>query len=180
MDTFEVVDFFYFKLENYPEGRCLCGVGEYNHVLNEKPIPGYVYYDINKGAFIIRSLGQGTKMAIKVKNQESLKQVKLVKTNGGLSIDGVPYRLSRSGATNSHSSIEQQEPRSECKPLMEKLNMIRYELTPRFAMIKNVIKGCDNMFVSVSDLKLALKSIKSTEKKLKELEVRIQNITIMQ
>lgn len=179
IDTFEVVDFFYFKLENYSEGRCLCSVGEYNHVLNEKPIPGYIYYDISKRAFIVRSLGQGAKMAINVKNQKSLKQVKLVKTNGGLSIDGVPYRLSRSGANKNDTSVEQQT-KSESKPMESKLNMIRYELSPRLALIKTTIEGGDNLFVSVSDLKLALKAIKSTEKRLKELEVRIQNIIMMQ
>lgn len=174
----EIVDYFYFKLANYPKGNCLLPTNEYKHVFGEKSIPGYIYFDNTKKSYIIRSLGKEDKTSFRLKEDKNIARVLIAKISGGITINRVPYLFSRLSAQDQQAQ-EELFPMAETSILNRLQSELQKEIWPQVECLSQSLKENWNLFNSNKDKALVYNMRNILERRIKELEVKIQNTAMI-
>lgn len=177
-NNFEEYDYFYYLVENYPDGDTYFSKWDYSSLTNN-PRDGIIYYESRRKRNIIHALIPDRPLDPTVaKRGSKLKKVKLRKHPDGVIIDGVPYLFRTKN--KQHSDIQ--------VPL-EKLPMSRRVPAVRVLfkscvgdwerMIADNFTDCNNLFLSDVDLALANRMIKDVKDLIKTIEVKLDNVAMM-
>ena len=87
-------DFFYYLVENYPEGETYFSKWDYA-TLEASPTQGIRYYDTKRKKNIVHVMIKGAPFENKLPNAGKLTKVSLQKCEGGIIIDSIPYTFRR-------------------------------------------------------------------------------------
>ncbi len=174
---FAEYDYFYYLVENYPDGDTFFSKWDYTSLTNQ-PRDGVKYYDTKRNKIIIHYLVPGHPFDAKSQNATSLTKVKIKRCQNGAIIDGTPYAFRRKGTNPVNSS--------DTTPTLP--------VYQRIAMIQELFKTCvsdweqivaanfnngDNIFLSAAELALVNKMIKEVGELIKTTEVKLNNVVMM-
>lgn len=170
--SFVEYNYFYYKIENYPEGECYFSKWDYSNLGSAKPSEGIQYFDTARKALVVHVLLPGRPFDNKPRNGERLKKIHIQKCCGGLYVNGVPYAFVRkAGAPSSASGtitmervVTVQQQYRECVEQWHTLSA-----TP----------WAENIFLSASDIKLFNEKLKEADDLIKETDVKIKNMTML-
>lgn len=90
-EQFTLVNYFYYSIRNFPQGKCLFYKADYNHVKEDNASDGILYRDDQKKAWIVHAIYTGAPFDYKVRNAQNVRKIKLQKCSGGIIIDKTPY-----------------------------------------------------------------------------------------
>lgn len=176
-NDFKEYDYFYYLVENYPEGETYFSKWDYS-VLSNKPRDGVRYYDSKRNKFIVHALVAGRPFDAKSQNAQKITKVQIQKCSNGAIIDGTPYAFRRKKTISGVSTISKQE-----LPIYQKVASIQdlfksyieeWEQTISIFLAEN-----NNIFLSSMDLGLVNKMIKDISEQIKTTEVKLNNIVLM-
>ena len=170
--SFSVSSYFYYTILNYPKGRCLFYVADYEYVAEYETgnsTNGIIYPDKDKNAWIVRALYTGAPFAYKTRANANVKKVTLKKCSGGIIIDGIPYGFEkiRGGGTSLFDSYE--------NAATIALNTLATTVQPQMQKLKELFSGTANIFLSDDDLKITKKQFSLCEKRIEEVKAKAQN-----
>lgn len=177
-ERFTVVNFFYYSVLKYPEGKTLFYKADYSHVSVNRPCDGIIYFDDSKKAMVIHAIYTGGLFDYKMNESKNVKKIQLKRCDGGIIIDSVPYAFH---SKNNSSSLQifdnplSQESNKAMKALLE----IRGDMMTELAEIQRLFSDYRNIFLSDDDISLVKKYLTNTEKGLKELEIKAQNASLL-
>lgn len=171
-ENFTITNYFYYTVQNYPQGRCLFYKADYEYVedyTTGKTTDGIVYPDNDKKAWIVRAIYTGAPFAYKTKTDANVKKVKLKKCTGGIFIDGIPYGFEKVKGANAtlFSSVENEASVA--------LQTLENKVQPEFEKLKDLFYNSANLFITEDDLKLSKKQLSLCEKRLEEMKIKAQN-----
>lgn len=176
-NDFAEYDFFYYLVENYPDGDTYFPKWDYA-ALSEQPHDGVRYYDSKLKKIIIHTIVPGKPFDAKAQNASNLTKVRIQRCRNGAIIDGMPYafrRQSVQSATN-YDSLQ-------TLPVYQ-----------RVALIKDLFKSsveewevsvtsnwtdCDNIFLSANDLALVNRMLKDVREQIKTIDIKLKNLGMM-
>ena len=166
-------NYFYYKIENHPEGECYFSKWDYATLESSKPSEGIQYFDTARKTLIVHAMLPGRPFDNKPRNGDRLKKVKIQKCHGGLYIDGVPYAFVRKSG-NSPTTIENQ-------PLMTRINAVQQQFRECVAQWHSISETAweDNIFLSQSDITLLNNKLKEADSLIKETDVKIKNLAML-
>lgn len=174
---FKEYDYFYYLVENYPEGETYFAKWDYAALSNQSR-DGVRYYDSKRNKFIIHTLIPGRPFDAKSQNATNLKKVKIQKCSSGAIIDGIPYAFQRknsaSGLSDSSKPILPVYQRISSVQELFKNCVEEWELT-----IATLAQGDNNIFLSSNDMALIKKMAKEVNEQIKTTEVKLINIVMM-
>ena len=170
--SFSVSSYFYYTILNYPKGRCLFYVADYEYVAEYETgnsTNGIIYPDKDKNAWIVRALYTGAPFAYKTRANANVKKVTLKKCSGGIIIDGIPYGFEkiRGGGTSLFDSYE--------NAATIALNTLATTVQPQMQKLKELFANAANIFLSDDDLKITKKQFSLCEKRIEEVKAKAQN-----
>jgi MoxR-like ATPase len=146
IESFDLVDIFYYELESYPKGRCLIVASELKHLKTDADIPGIIFYDEKKKTWIIHVLYFGNPFESVLKGVSASIKVKLRRVSDGITINGVIYHLvhndSSTLATNHRS--QSQFARS-LKEELDEAGIILNDIGGRFKSHSNILNSKDEI-----------------------------------
>lgn len=177
-ERFTVVNFFYYSVLKYPEGKTLFYKADYSHVPINRFCDGIIYFDDTKKSLVIHAIYTGGLFDYKMNESKNVKMIQLKRCDGGIIIDGVPYAFH---SKNNSSSLQlfdnpiPQESNKATKALFE----IRDVMMGEFAETQRLFSDYRNIFLSDDDMSLVRKYLADKEKALKELEVKAQNASLL-
>ena len=168
-------DFFYYLVENYPEGETYFSKWDYA-TLEASPTQGIRYYDTKRKKNIVHVMIKGAPFENKLPNAGKLTKVSLQKCEGGIIIDSIPYTFRR--------KFEQAEStlNAAVTPVLGRIYQIQKEFRDCVSQWQESTasnwQGKDNIFLSDSDYALADRMLTETEEKIKVLEIKINNLSM--
>ena len=169
-------DFFYYLVENYPEGETYFSKWDYA-TLETNPTQGIRYYDTKRKKYIVHVMIKGAPFENKLPNAGKLTKVTLQKCEGGIIIDSIPYTFRRKFAQEA-SNVN-----TTTTPLIGRIYQIQKEfrdcVSQWQASTASNWQGKDNIFLSDSDYALADRMLKETEEKIKVVEIKINNLSMI-
>lgn len=181
-EQFLVVNYFYYNVRNFPQGKCLFYMKDYNHVDTEKPCDGIIYRDEQKKAWIIHAIYTGAPFDYKVKSTGEVGKIKLLKCNGGIIVNNTPYAFERVGASLGPTQSFQSAQGLFSDIVFETpsvadtaLSALQEEILPQLDKRKKLFADSKHLFLSADDKKVVNKYIAQCEKRAGELEVKINN-----
>ena len=182
-EQFTLVNYFYYNIRNFPQGKCLFYKADYNHVDANKVSDGILYRDDQKKSWIVHAIYTGAPFDYKVKNVQNIKKIKLQKCNGGIIIDNTPYAFERTmplSMSSSNSSGNSQELFGndffpEPTVADNALSLLQKEIVPGLEKIQRMFADSKHLFLSDDDKKIVKKYLDLCGKHIKELEVVIKN-----
>lgn len=169
---FSVLNYFYYTILNYPKGRCLFYVADYDHIANYETgdtTNGIIYPDKDKNAWIVRALHTGAPFAYITRANANVKKVSLKKCSGGIIIDGIPYgfeKISGSG-TNLFDGYD--------NAATIALDALASNVQPQMQKLKDLFSGATHLFLSDDDLKITKKQFALCEKRIEEIKAKAKN-----
>ena len=171
--AFVEYNYFYYKIENHPDGECYFSKWDYATLDNSKPSEGIQYFDTARKTLIVHALLPGRPFDNKPRNGDQLKKVKIQKCYGGLYIDGIPYSFVRKAGAAS------QVP--ESSNLMSRIYAVQQMYRECVALWQSIsiTPWSDNIFVSASDINLLNNKLKEIDNLLKETDVKINNLKML-
>lgn len=176
---FTLVSYFYYSIRNFPQGKCLFYKADYNHVDVDKASDGILYRDNQKKSWIVHAIYTGAPFDYKVKDAKDVKKIKLMKCNGGIIIDNMPYAFERMPLSMSLSASSQglfsDDSFQETSVADSALTSLQNEIMPGLNKLQNLFAESKHLFLSDDDRKLAKKYLDGCDKRTKELEVKIKN-----
>ena len=176
-NDFKEYDYFYYLVENYPEGETYFSKWDYA-ALSNQPRDGVRYYDSKRGKFIIHTLIPGRPFDTKSQNATNLTKVKIQKCSSGAIIDDTPYAFQRKRASSELSASSE--------PILT--------IYQRVSSVQELFKDCvcewehtiatllqedNNIFLSPNNIALVKKMIKEVNEQIKATEVKLTNIVMM-
>lgn len=166
-------NYFYYKIENHPEGECFFSKWDYASLDSSKPSEGIKYFDTVRKTLIVHAMLPGKPFDSKPRNSGKLQKVKIQKCHGGLYIDGVPYAFVRKGNATSKAP--------ENSSLMSRIYAVQQQFRECVAQWQSVSETHwnENLFVSAYDIKLLTAKLTETENLIKETDVKIKNLTML-
>ena len=185
--VFAEYDYFYYLVENYPDGETYFSKWDYLP-LTDKPRDGLKYYDKNKKRFIIHANIPGKPFDMKTQNISGLTKIKIQKCQNGAIIDGVPYPFRRKGSSisfqesyNTHGVSEEDAVSNSSlySRLASILSLFKKTVDDWQQMVKSSLKTEDNLFLGPNELKLVEKLVKEVEERIKTSEVKMNNVMMM-
>ena len=175
-DRFALTNFFYYSISNFPNGKCLFFKTDYNHVSIDKLTDGILYYDENKKSWIVHAIYTGAPFDYKTKSAGDVRKVKLLKCNGGVIIDGIPFAFEKSQHSVSFNVDLFDDEIYPKKNVAERIaETISTEIRNQLSDIQNLFAKSRNIFLSDNDIKLAKKYISECDKRINEVLVKAQN-----
>ena len=175
-ETFALIDYFYYSIRDFKDGKCLFYKADYNHISVDRPSDGILYKDDEKRAWIIHALYGGAPFVGKVRNQNSVKKIKLQKCNGGLIIDGTPYCFVKPRTTPTLAGgLFRNEDFTTHNMADSVIELIDKELRPQHARLQGLFETTKNIFLSGDDLKVVKKYVTKCSKYMEEVYVKAQN-----
>lgn len=173
LDDFVEYDYFYYKLENYPDGEAYFAKWDYPS-LSTTPKDGIRYYDLMRRKHIIHVNNPAKPFDTKAMNVSEVTKIKLEKWKDGVIVDGTPYRFCRTFSSEAATTKQ---------PFYFRVGEVVKEFNECVSAWENSIdvnyKACDNLFLSPADLSIIDKMRKSVADKIKILEVKINNLKVM-
>lgn len=173
ISEFLVVDLFYYLVDHYPEGRCLCSFSEYSHCIGTESSQGYIYYDSKRQAFIVRSLGKN--MNVPVKNQSDIRIVELKRIPSGIMIDGTPYLFIRQKDEQPTEPPKNHTSKANINTIDGIVNALEQDVKPKMELLSRCLTSDYNLFVSPEDLKITKTAVAETENLLQEFCIKVSN-----
>lgn len=167
---FMLTDYFYYTLQNYPDGKCQIYKTDYGHIDTQSPVDGIIYLDETRGEWIIHVILTGNLFDYKNNRAKSVKKVKLLKCPGGIVIDGMPYafeKLPNAESENAGSSL--------AVATRQAMKTLETNIKPELARLQGLFEKDCNLFLSADDLKICRKYLTACEKRLNEASVKIEN-----
>ena len=177
-DNYVQVNFFYYNVLKYHKGKTLFYKMDYSHVPSNQTCDGILYYDETKQAHIIHAIYTGQLYDYKIKNTQEAKKVKLSKCYGGIVIDNIPYAF-QTKRTNAQPTIFNQPGFPSPNIALKILNDIRNELLVKLSEQQKLFDYYRNLFLSDDDIKIVKQYLSLCEKRLKEMEVKAQNASLL-
>lgn len=175
-NDYVVERYFYYVINGYPKGKCLFAKVDLNHLSAEQDTNGIVYWDTNIRNWIIHAIYMGTPFSNKVSSSGKVEKILLRKCKGGVLINGIPYVFQRRSGWNSISNSDKQ---FDIQP-NENESFIQFQveyskISSQFKTLSDRISNCNNLFVADDDKRLLSKQIKTIEKSLNELYIKLNN-----
>lgn len=176
-NDFKEYDYFYYLVENYPEGETYFSKWDYA-ALSNQPRDGVRYYDSKRNRFIVHTLVAGRPFDAKSQNAPNLTKVRIQKCSNGVIIDGTPYAFQRKNVASDLSLQSDQ-----VLPVYQRVSSIQdlfqtcveeWEKT-----VATLLSDDNNIFLSSYDLALVKKMIKEVNEQIKTTEVKLTNIIMM-
>lgn len=173
---FAEYDYFYYLVENYPDGDTYFSKWDYAS-LSTTPRDGVKYYDSKRKKLIIHTLIPGRPFDAKSQNVTNLTKVKVQKCQNGAVIDGTPYSFKRKSLTATNTDALQAQPvYQRIAAIQESFKVCVEDWESQVVSNWN---NCDNIFLSPSDLGLVNKMMKEVDELIKATEVKLNNIIMM-
>lgn len=181
-EQFRLVNYFYYSISNFPQGKCLFYKYDYNHVEVDKASDGILYRDDQNKAWIVHAIYTGAPFEYKVKNTQYVRKIKLQKCSGGIIIDKTPYAFERSmslGMTSLSSDgvhgLFADDSFMEESVADTALSTLQKDIMPSLMKLQELFAESKHLFLSDDDRKIARKYLDGCDKRVKELEVKIKN-----
>lgn len=170
---FREYDYFYYLVENYPDGDVYFSKWDYSAMTN-KARNGIMYYDSKRDKKIIHTLVSGRPFEAKVQGSSQIKKLSVQKIPAGAIIDGIPYSFRRNFIHES-SHVENKSLTSA-----QKLGTLRELFDNCVAewdiLISTNWTKCENIFLSNNDLAIVYKKVKEVNELIKTTEVKLNNV----
>lgn len=171
---FKEFDFFYYRVEDYPEGECMFAKWDYNGLDDDRSVAGIQHYDQAHRRFVIHAMLPGRPFENRSAGGEKIRRCELQKCRGGIMIDGIPYTFTRNETTVTA------EGKGNDKPVYQRIGDLKSEVDALRVQWRRMIdsnwNAPDNMFLSPTDLALVRKKIAESEQTVSEIEVKLQNL----
>ena len=178
-EQFSLFSYFYYTVQNFPQGKCLFYTADYNHVDVNKVSDGILYRDDQKNAWIVHAIYTGAPFDYKVKNAQFVKKIKLQKCNGGIIIDNTPYAFERKmafpGASGNSQELFGNDNFTESTVADIALSSLQKEIFPELKKRQETFADSKHLFLSADDKKIVKKYFDLCDKHIKGLEVKIKN-----
>ena len=177
-ENYVIAHFFYYNVLKYPTGKTLFYKMDYSHIPAGRTCDGIIYYDDSKQAHIIHAIYTGGLYDYKMTNSQDVRKVQLSRCNGGVIVNNIPYAFQTkrgNAGPNLFAQTEKAEPNITIKLLEE----IRNDLFVKLSSLQKLFTDYRNYFLSDDDIKLARKYLADCEKRLKEIEVKVQNAGLL-
>lgn len=170
-------DYFYYLIENYPDGETYFSKWDYL-ALTDQVRDGLRYYDNNRKKYIIHLILSGPPFNAKAQNASNLSKVKVKKCANGAIIDGIPYSFHRK---NSTSTIETNDPQQQStyQRVTDTQELFRKSVTDWEQSVTANWSNPKNIFLSSDDILLVNKKIKEINEMIKTMEVKFNNIFLL-
>lgn len=172
-DIFAEFDYFYYLVENFPDGDTYFSKWDYK-TLTSAVREGVRYYDEKRKKFIIHTLVPGTPFDAKAQNASRLTKVRLQRCQNGALIDGVPYAFRRKAAGSESGSSQS---------VYQQFMSVRLQFSECVSEWEDAVArnwaNCDNLFLSSADLTLINKAVKEVSEQIKAIEVKINNVAML-
>ena len=173
-DDYEVVRFFYYKMQNFPKGLCLFAKADLNHISTDRDQPGILYYDDKSKYWIIHAIYTGAPFDYKMNSQENVEKIQLRKCQGGIVMNGIPYGFKRKlGVVRTASDLFGGDYTSDS--VYQSLQNDYDGICRRWNILTKSLEDTGNLFVSADDRKLVGRQVKKVAKQLEELNVKLIN-----
>lgn len=168
-------DYFYYLVENYPDGATYFSKSDYM-VLNDKPNLGIKYFDSKLNKTIIHKLIPGRPFNTKTSSTSAPTTITILKCPNGAIIDGIPYSFRRQGAAMS-------VPDESKLPVYQRIVNIQEAYKSCVDEWNKIVASnwieCDNIFLSSNDLALINKMRSEVEELIKTIEVKVNNVVMI-
>lgn len=174
VEDFDVIDYFYYKVEGYDKGKCLFSRADYKYVNSNKTSDGIIYFDEKNNCWMIHAIYTGAPFDYKMTNGK-LTKLKLRKCSGGVIIDDIPYAFKKKIRSGKTEQSDELPGFLSTDIIFEECESIKQE----FASMRSLFADSTNIFVSSDDKKLIMRQLSKTEKELRELELKIQNTKLL-
>ena len=152
------------------------------HCLNKKAAKDIasvyleLFNDENKKSWIVHAIYTGAPFDYKTKSVGDVRKVKLLKCNGGVIIDGIPFAFEKSQHSVSLNVDLFDEEVFPKKNVAERIaETISTEVKAQLLDIQDLFAKSKNIFLSDNDIKLAKKYISECDKRINEVLVKAQN-----
>ncbi len=179
---FAEFDYFYYKLENHPDGEVYFSKWDYA-TLTETPRDGVKYFDTKRNRFFVRALLPGTSFDAASQNAERVTNVRLSRCRGGMVMDRTPYFFVT--ATSSASSMLDAHAGTDLTsiPVYRRVAIMKQNLADTVAdwnrTVEQTWKSSPNIFLSPADRALVDKALTEATKLIKTTEVKLKNLDSM-
>lgn len=174
---FAEFDYFYFLVENYPDGDTYFSKWDYAS-LTGMPRDGVRYYDSKRKKIIIHALMPGRPFDAKSQNASNLVKVRLQKCQNGAIIDGVPYAFRRRAVQPDAAAAG-----APADSAIGQAALIQEQFRACVAEWEATVAanwtGCDNIFLSPADLALVGRMLKEVGEQIRTIEVKLNNAVMM-
>lgn len=177
-ENFVLAHFFYYNVLNYPMGKALFYKMDYSHIPTGRTCDGIIYYDESKQAYIIHAIYTGGLFDYKKANTQEVKKVQLSRCSGGIIVNNIPYAFQAKKGSPAPNLFTQAES-ADTKITVKLLDEIRNDLLIKLSDLQRLFTDYRNYFLSDDDIKLAKKYLADCEKRLKEMEVKVQNACLL-
>lgn len=176
-NDFAEYDYFYYLVENYPDGDTYFSKWDYAALSNQTR-EGVRYYDSKRKKIIIHTLVPGKPFDAKSQNASNLTKVRIQRCRNGAVIDGTPYAFRRKAAQSATSSELMQT-----LPVYQRVSLIQDLFKTCVEELEKSVASnwtdCDNIFLSSNDLALVNKMLKDVSEQIKTIEVKLNNVVMM-
>lgn len=176
-NDFAEYDYFYYLVENYPDGETYFSKWDYASLTNQ-PHDGIRYYDTKRKKIIIHTLIAGKPFDATSQNASNLVKVKIQRCQNGAIIDGTPYAF-RKKSTRQHNAPEL----LQTLPIYQRISVIqdvfKTSVSDWAGIVADNFTNCDNIFLSSADLALVNRMIKEVGELIKATEVKLNNVVMM-
>lgn len=173
-DDYEVVRFFYYKMQNFPKGLCLFAKADLNQISTDRDQPGILYYDDKSKCWIIHTIYTGAPFDYKMNSQENVEKIQLRKCQGGIVMNGIPYGFKRKlGVVRTASDLFGGDYTGDS--VYQSLQNDYDGICRRWNILTKSLEDTGNLFVSADDKKLVGRQVKKVAKQLEELNVKLIN-----
>ena len=177
-DNLVVSNFFYYNVMKYPKGKTLFYKMDYSHIPTGRTCDGIIYYDDSKQAYVIHAIYTGGLYDYKMNNSQEVQKIQLSRCGGGIIINNIPYAFQSKNA-NPLPTLFAPTEKAETNIALKFLQEIRNDLFVQLSSLQKLFSDYRNYFLSDDDIKLAKKFLADCEKRLKEMEVKVQNASLL-
>lgn len=176
-NDFAEYDYFYYLVENYPEGDTYFSKWDYSS-LTDQPRDGIKYYDTKRKKIIIHTQIAGKPFDATSQNASNIIKVKIQRCPNGAIIDGTPYAFRKKSARQLNAPELLQT-----LPIYQRISVIqdifKSYVSDWEEVVANNFTNCDNIFLSSADLALVNRMIKEVGELIKTSEVKLNNVVMM-
>ena len=179
--SFQVVQFFYFVVQDFPGDRCLFSSLDYKQLPTDKDSVGLMYYDEQKKANVIHAVFENinslNRLTRGASSNAQVTKVKLKKFIGGVVIDDKFYQFKKSGLSIFNKKSAGLSPlMANIRAKFQGLEPALEDIRGKIAELRTSVIDGNNLFNSSDDIKLLKKQLERLEKEAASTEIKLQTI----